>query len=162
MIFNIKDAILLIVFIVIFTPPETRAQGTGMPTFDAANYMQAVQELQHMQQLISKAEQEISSLDSQLEALTGPRGMGALLNDLSQQNIRRYAPQNWQDTLDILNSGSNPGSLSELQGSYTQKHNTFQHIEGRDVSASPAYGANIETVSRQGSVAKFNLSQKAL
>ena len=90
MIFNIKDTILLIVFIMIFAPPETSAQGTGMPTFDAANYMQAVQELQHMQQLISKAEQEISRLDSQLEALTGPRGMGALLNDLSQQNIRRY------------------------------------------------------------------------
>ena len=153
MIFNIKCDALLIVFVVIFAPTAARAQGTGMPTFDAANYMQAVQELQHMQQLISKAEQEISRLDSQLEALTGPRGMGTLLNDLSQQNIRRYAPQNWQDTLEILNSGSNPGSLSDLQSSYTQKHNTFQHIEGRDVSAAPAYGANIEAYDHARSAA---------
>ena len=153
MIFNIKTISLPIVFAVLFVPTGARAQGSGLPTFDAANYMQAVRELQHMQQLITKAEQEISRLDSQLEALTGPRGMGTLLNDLSQQNIRRFAPQKWQDTLEILNSGSNPGSLSELQGSYTQKHNMFQHIEGSDVNAAPAYKTNIETYDNARSAA---------
>ena len=143
--FKLKKLSLAIVFIAFFTPVNVRAQGAGMPTFDAASYIQAVKELQHMQQLISKAEEEISMLDSQLEALTGSRGMGELLNDLSQQNIRRYAPQNWQDTLNILNAGGNPGSLSDLQNLYEQKQSAFGHVKGSALSSAPAYSANIES-----------------
>jgi len=88
MILRMNRASFLVVFAIFIAPMGAMAQGAGMPTFDAANYVQAVQELQHMQQLISKAEQEISRLDSQLEALTGPRGMGSLLNDLSQGGLK--------------------------------------------------------------------------
>ena len=158
MILKINKTLLLIVFALFIAPTKANAQGAGMPTFDAANYVQAVQELQHMQQLISKAEQEISRLDSQLEALTGPRGMGSLLNDLSQQNVRRYAPQSWQDTLNILNAGGNPGSLSDLKSVYEQKHNTFQHMSGGDVSAAPAYSANVETYDYARSAALGSLA----
>ena len=68
MIIQIKKTALSVVFIVLLHTQESAAQGSGMPTFDAANYMQAVQELQRMQELISKAEEEISMLGSQVRA----------------------------------------------------------------------------------------------
>ena len=48
MILKINKTLLLIVFALFIAPTKANAQGAGMPTFDAANYVQAVQELQHM------------------------------------------------------------------------------------------------------------------
>ena len=129
--FYINNILLAIVLIVLFTPVKVKAQGSGIPTFDAAGFIQTVEELARMQELIEKAEQEITALDNQYQAMTGSRGMGDLLNDISQQNIRRYSPKNWQDNLKILKAGGNPGSLSDLKKLYVDKRNLFSHIKNK-------------------------------
>jgi type IV secretion system protein VirB5 len=123
-------------------PVKVKAQGSGIPTFDAANYAQALEEIARMQELIAKTEEEIATLNNQLNAITGPRGMGDLLNDLSQQEIRRYTPANWQQTLGILNAGGNPGSLADLKNTYEQNAALFDHIENTDIDPNDPDSAN--------------------
>ncbi|MBX2834973.1 MAG: hypothetical protein KTR28_08395 [Micavibrio sp.] len=79
-----------------------------MAAFDSANFLQAIQE--------------------------GSRGMGSLLSGDTQQDIRRYAPKNWQDTLRILQAGGNPGSLEDLQDVYQQNSELFQHLSNDAVN----------------------------
>lgn len=123
-----------------------------MPTFDAAGYIQNIQNLTQLKNLIEQTEREISALDSQLGAMTGPRNMGSLLNGISQQEIRRYTPQNWQQTLSILNAGGNPGSLSDLKNIYQQNSTVFNHATNSEIdpvhpdnSAMSAFGHSRDT-----------------
>lgn len=79
------------------------ALATGIPVFDAANVVQAIQSVQQLK----------AQLDEQkriYQAMNGSRGMGTLLNNPSLKN---YLPQDWQKVYEQLSKGD----LSGLTGS---------------------------------------------
>lgn len=77
-----------------------------IPTTDVANI--AARAIQFEQQ-IAKTVEELETMKSQLDqakqqyaAMTGSRGMGELLGNQDYSNV----PTNWQDTLNMMNSGN--------------------------------------------------------
>ena len=135
-----RNVLLATVFIGLFSPLKVNAQ---YAVFDASNYAQSIEQVVRMQELISKTEQEINALQSQLEAMEGSRGMGSLLGGNAQQDLLRYAPKNWQDTLKILEAGGNPGSLSDLQNIYQQNSDLFKHLSNESINSDNPNAPNL-------------------
>lgn len=74
----------------------------GIPVIDAANLANSVQQVMAWAQQYQQMTQQIEQLTAQINAVTGGRGMGALLNN---PQIRQYLPPELSDIQSII-SGS--------------------------------------------------------
>ena len=110
----------------------------GLPVIDVTNIVQntltAVRTLQQYEQMLEDAQTQLKKLDeavnrSQVESLTGNRGIGGLLNSGPYRDARRYTPSTWQDTMRILEAGGLPGSVSGVVDIYSANRDTYQIAE---------------------------------
>jgi len=110
----------------------------GLPVTDVAdiaqNTLTAVRTLQQYQQMLKAYQTQLQELEQavkQVEALTGNRGIGELLNGGPYRAARRYTPATWQDTMRILEAGGLPGSAADVLAIYQSLTERYP-IAGRE------------------------------
>ncbi len=109
------------------------ARAGGIPVIDVANVAESIRQLVQMQQAYQRQFEELQQSIKQVEALTGSRGMGDLLNSPAFRDSRRYTPTTWEDTLRILEAGGLPGSAADTRAIYETHAETFQVGSGADI-----------------------------
>ena len=84
----------------------TPARAGGIPVIDVAHIVESVKQLIQMKEAYDKQKQQLEQAVKEVEALTGHRGIGDLLNSPIYRDARRYTPTTWQDTMRILKAGA--------------------------------------------------------
>ncbi|UVW30683.1 P-type DNA transfer protein VirB5 [Massilia sp. H6] len=126
----------------------------GIPVIDAASLAQSVQQVlawgkqyaqmgQQYTQLVNSYNQAVTTHNS----LNGSRGMESLVNNPA---VRRYLPNEWNQTMNLLNS---PGGYTGLQGKINGIRAAAQITGIGDTSLDPASAAGKAFVGAQNQVA---------
>ncbi|MFH1159242.1 MAG: type IV secretion system protein [Pseudomonadota bacterium] len=102
----------------------------AMVVFDPSSYSKLVAQLNQMAQEYQKQLQQLDQAIKQTGALTGTRSMGTLANGTLEQELRRYLPETWQDTMTMMNAAGLSGSATETQSLYNSLTTTYNPIKG--------------------------------
>lgn len=108
-------------------PLSTQAQ--GVPVYDNTSYIKTLEQLIQLKKQVEAAEK-------QLEASTGSRNLGDLLNDVTNSEARHYMPSSINDLITMQEQGLLPPSTAGVQGSYNQLHNTYQPLTPEQINPS--------------------------
>lgn len=97
----------------------TRAVSQGIPVIDVAAITHLVQQLNQWQKQLTAMGQHLNQLQQTHHALTGSRGMQALLPMTSQQ--RNYLPQDYAELMNAVNGTSSTyaGLSAQIQQAIT-------------------------------------------
>lgn len=107
--------------------PALTTHATGLPVFDAANAINALQQIIHMKEQIDNQIEQISQLKKQLEAVTGSKDIGSALGNIADQ-----LPDEWQS---IYNSVGNADYKKLIQGkNYTPETALKQLTQDHELS----------------------------
>lgn len=122
---------------------------SGIPVVDVAAIAQAIQQVTYLQQ-------QLSQMKSQLDSMTGDRGMAGLL---SGQN-RNYLPADWNSAMNVLNNGGG-GSFGSLASAAQQIKQAQSVLSSSDLSRlSPQMQQYLDQV-RNVSASQQALGQQA-
>ncbi len=111
----------------ILSPGPAKAQ---YAVYDAASVTRLAKQLNQMARDYQKQLEQLDEAIKQTSALTGTRGMGALANGALEEELRRYLPDTWQQTMDMINATGLPGSVSGAQSLYSDLYQTYEPISG--------------------------------
>ena len=134
---------------VIAAGTSTSAFAQGIPVIDATNVVQttitaqqAIEQVRQLQEAYQTQLQELDQAIAQVNAITGGRGLGGLVNGNVEHELRRYVPPGWLETMNILDAAGIPASASDVQ-------RIFQELADRyDVATAEDYAparSNIPT-----------------
>lgn len=91
------------------------AQAQGVPVFDATAVARALQQLEQMRRDYEAQIDQLTNLQSQLESMTGEKGISSILNSASDQDAR-FSADSLSGILDNAMTGSaidgNAGALT--------------------------------------------------
>ncbi len=136
------------VFTLIFAfPASVRAQ--GIPVYDAAGYAQMLSELEQMTQDYQKQIEQLSEAVKQTNALTGTRGMGTLANGSLESDLRRYLPNTWQETMNMMSASNLSGSGLGTQGTFSDLYSAYEPLKGSDAITTDPSGATAQALDRR-------------
>ncbi len=131
----------------LFFPASLQAQ--GIPVYDAAGYAQLLTQMNQMVQDYQKQIEQLSEAIKQTNALTGTRGMGALANGGLESDLRRYLPNTWQETMNLMNvSGLGSAGLG-TQSTYNDLYSVYAPVKGADAITSDPSGATAQALDRR-------------
>ena len=133
--------------IAVFAPLPAQAQ--GIPVYDAAGYAQMLSELEQMTQDYQKQIEQLSEAIKQTNALTGSRGMGALANGNLESDLRRYLPNTWQETMNMMNVSGLSGAGLSTQSAYNDLHEIYQPLKGEEAIPTDPSGATAHALDRR-------------
>lgn len=128
-------------------PSAVRAQ--GIPVYDAASYTQFVTQLNQMSQDYQKQIEQLNESIKHTSALTGSRGMGSLANGSLESDLRRYLPNTWQETMNIMNASGLGAAGLGTQGTYATLYNRYSPVKGADFIKSDPAGTAAEALDRR-------------
>lgn len=109
-------------------PSSAKAQ--GIPVYDSAGFAQLVTQLDQMSKDYQKQLEQLDQAIKQTDALTGTRGMGSLANTELESQLRRYLPNTWQETMQMMNAGGLSEGALGTQGLYSSLYSTYQPVTG--------------------------------
>lgn len=131
-----KNVKIFIFFFLASLLPSLPSPAQGIPVYDAASYAQLLTQLDQMTKEYQKQIEELSEAIKQTNALTGTRNMGDLANGSLENDLRRYLPNTWKETMDMINAtGLNPAG-QETQQSFNRLYTAYAPIKGEDLIAS--------------------------
>jgi type IV secretion system protein VirB5 len=145
------------------------AKATGIPVFDASNMAKALAQIEAMARDYQNQLDQLDAAISQAEALTGTRGMGDLMNSQLERELRRYLPNTWQETMNMMQGA--PGSASGAATIYRDLHSAYQPITGAEFVPSDPAGPMAKALDRASgttyasmaaSEAAYNNTQKRI
>lgn len=88
------------------------ARSTGIPVVDALNVTQTtITALNSVESVVQLAE-SVKRLQSNLEAITGTHGYGALMESVVQKDARRWMPADWSAAVSAHQSGGSGASAA--------------------------------------------------
>jgi type IV secretion system protein VirB5 len=113
-----KTAVLAVMAIALLAAPVDRAAAQGVPVYDATNVAQAIEQ-------VTRMVEQIGLMQSQLDSLTGARGIGAFLN-APEDIAARAAAQNLSGLVDgaitgnpiLGNTARLAATIERLKGNY--------------------------------------------
>lgn len=135
-------------FALLFTLPAP-AHAQGIPVYDAAGYAQMLSELEKMTQDYQKQIEQLSEAVKQTNALTGTRGMGTLANGSLEADLRRYLPNTWQETMNMMGASNLSGSGLGTQGTFSDLYSAYEPLKGSDAIATDPSGATAKALDRR-------------
>lgn len=142
---NMKSFITMSLLFVL--PFASKAQGSGIITFDPENFKNNIEMIERFDEEISKLEETIDLTQQQLDALTGSRGMGGLIPLSDYELLLKYSPEEWQDVL---------GSFEDYIEIYDHASNEDYAPYNPDAPSALAYGH-----SRDATIAGLGISESA-
>lgn len=86
----------------------------SLPVIDLAAVGQLVQQYEQQVQQLATLYQQVALMKDQIQSITGHYGMGTLTG-----HVNAWGTVSWQDIIDMVNSGVNPGDAAAVQA-YTQ------------------------------------------
>lgn len=113
-----------------FTSAHTFAQ--GIPVYDAASFTQFLTQLEKMSQDYQKQIEQLNEASKQTTAITGARNMGQLLNGPFEEQLREYLPDNWDQTMNMLDGSNLPSGAAPTRNIYSQLYNEYTPLEGSE------------------------------
>lgn len=145
---------------------------TGIPVFDFAaflgaleSYISSIEQISNQVNQIRRLDKQIKTMDSQVDALTGSRNMGMLLNTPDFQAIRRWLPEDMQQTVSIMAAGggavSLDGKLAELDA-LLAIYDLVQHPGRVPIGDIPAKRVAINQHSAGTALVTAGISQAAM
>lgn len=142
-----KKILSLSIFVLMSLPTSASAQ--GIPVYDATSYAQFLSQLEQMSQDYQKQIEQLNEAIKQTNALTGSRGMGSLVNDSLESDLRRYLPNTWQETMSMMNATglSNAGIIT--QDKFNALLSTYQPVKGSELITSDPSGAAAQALDRR-------------
>jgi len=132
--------ILSLLIALVFINPTAKAQ--GIPVYDNASLLQTVTQLKQMAEDYQKQIEQLDESIKQTGAITGTRNMGSFANGQLEAELRRYLPNTWQDTMNMINAGNTSGIYSDL-------YNTYHPITGAEFMTSDPNGAIATALDRK-------------
>lgn len=106
------------------------AHAQGIPVYDAASFGQFLTQLDKMAQDYQKQIEQLEEAMKQTNALTGSREMGSLMNSPLEASMRRYLPNTWQETMNIMNTSGLSGAGLQTQKTYSNLYTSYEPAPG--------------------------------
>jgi type IV secretion system protein VirB5 len=79
--------------------PVQTAMASGIPVVDIAGLVQAIQQVKTAYEQLTELQSQLKQAERTYDAMTGPRGMAALLDN---PDLREYLPEDMADVLSSL------------------------------------------------------------
>lgn len=109
-----------------------------IPVTDAASIandnltraLDIVEQARQYAQMVQDFENQISqltNLEDQLDAMTGTRGMGSLLNGVTEQGLRRYIPEDMNALLDLSSAAG--GNTADAKAVFDALQADYGHVD---------------------------------
>lgn len=114
----------------------------GIPVYDNASVTQTILQLQEMAE---DAQRQLQ----QIEAMTGSRNAGSLSNGAYEQQLKQYLPNTWEETINMINTGSLPSGALGTQGIFAEIYNQYDPIKGIEAYASNPNGSDAILLDRK-------------
>ncbi|PZQ45460.1 MAG: hypothetical protein DI551_07275 [Micavibrio aeruginosavorus] len=127
----------LLTAILVFSPA---AYGQGIPVYDASSFSQMVTQLEAMSKDYQKQLEQLNEAVKQTNALTGPRNMGSLNNSPLEAELRRYLPNTWQQTLNMMNAQGLGNSAINTRNIYSILEAAYKPLPGAEFIPSDPEG----------------------
>lgn len=121
----------------------------GIPVYDAAGYGQIVSQLNQMSKDYQKQLEQLDQAIRQANAVTGTRNMGALANSAVESGLRRYLPNTWQDTLQIMEAANLSNSALGTQSLYGTLYKTYSPMTGAELITQDPTGPIAQAIDRR-------------
>ena len=138
-----------ILVMIAFLLVSAAAEAQGIPVYDAASYTQLITEFNQMTQAYQKQLSQLDQAVQQTTALTGSRGMGSLENGPLEETLRHYLPDNWQDTMNMINASGLNNQGMQTQSLYNSLYSNYSPIAGADFVASDPAGPVSQAIDRR-------------
>ena len=113
---------ILLIIVVLLTTAHTLDAAAAIAVKDLTNlrrqilnYAKMIEQINNQQQQIEQLGDVINLADRQLNAITGPRGVSALLNNSAFKEARRHLPYDTQEILINLAAGQVPDTASGIR-----------------------------------------------
>lgn len=129
--------------------PHKSVHAGGTLVYDASNYSQMIAQLESMSRDYQRQLEQLDQAVKQANALTGPRNMGSLNNSALESELRRYLPETWQETMQIMNAqglGSAGAGTQSLYNSLTQ---TYKPLPGSEFLPDDPSGPAAQALDRR-------------
>lgn len=153
---------LLAAFAIIGLGPSI-ACAQGIPVYDAAGFAQLISQIDAMAEDYQKQLEQLEQAVRQADAMTGPRNIGNVANGVFEQQLREYLPNTWQDTLNMINSGTIPNGALGTKNIYQNLYSDFSPASGADLLPSDPTNPLIKAIDRRTSTtyAAISASEQA-
>ena len=137
----------LVISLFIYVSPAAHAQ--GIPVYDASAFGQMVTQLDSMTKDYAKQLEQLDQAVRQADAITGPRNMGSLKNSSLESELRRYLPNTWQQTMNMMNAQGLGSAGLGTQSIYGNLTDTFRPLPGSEFLPSDPTGPIAQAVDRR-------------
>jgi type IV secretion system protein VirB5 len=134
----------------------SRPAAAVIPVIDASALAQLVAQMQTMENQLLTAEQQLTEAQSTLQSMTGTRGMGNLLGNLT----RNYLPTDWSQLAAALNDTGTAFGTLEREVQTLIRQNTVL-TDAQLAALTPAQRALVEA-GREDAAALEGLTREAL
>lgn len=137
----------LIILLFIYISPSAFAQ--GIPVYDASSFGQMITQLDSMSKDYQKQLEQLDQAVRQADAITGPRNMGSLNNSSLESELRRYLPNTWQQTMNMMNAQGLGSAGLGTQNLYSALTDTFRPLPGSEFLPSDPNGPIAQALDRR-------------
>ena len=138
----------LLIATLILSYPLSALAG-GIPVYDASSFTQMVTQFDQMTKDYQKQLEQLEQATKQANALTGTRSMGSLQNSTYEADLRRYLPNTWAETMNIMNAQNLGSSALGTQGLYNNLITTFKPTAGSDLMTTDPNGSLSQAFDRK-------------
>lgn len=118
----------------------TPALAGGIPVYDASTFTQMVTQLDQMSKDYQKQLEQLEQAVKQANAITGTRNMGSLANGTAQSDLRRYLPNTWEETMNMMSANNLGATAIGTQGIYNNLLSTYKPLSGSHLMKSDPAG----------------------
>ena len=137
----------LLIALFLYLPASARAQ--GIPVYDASSFLQMATQLDSMARDYQKQMEILQQGINQTNAMTGPRNTGSLYNSPFEADLRRYLPNTWEQTLNMISANGLGTSGSATKNLYGNLTATFKPLPGSEFLPSDPSGPISQALDRR-------------
>lgn len=131
---------LYIFLTILLTGSSSASYASGIPVYDASGYTQMIAQLNQMSKNYQKQVEQLEESIRQTSAMTGTRNMGSLANSGVEEDLRRYLPNTWKETLNMMNANNLGASALGTRSIYSDLLNTYKPMSGASIMTSEPNG----------------------